>query len=225
MRAVNSLNRGVGAFPHEAMKSPQDRCPAVGGICGCAVLANAPALKAWLLVSMALGVAFIWAHARLSDRYRATRYNGHHAGLFPTAFLCGPVFAALLLRIARVPFCSVTFASTAAVGIFGGVRDLVIVLQGPSLSTIHSSGATGQPSRTGLRYAAIWCIAPAVCCRISCWLCPLIRRREPHTVGLLLGVVLVLAAKLLAADFYGLHMTVGGRRRYEGDPHLSGLFE
>ncbi len=39
-----------------------------------------------------------------------------------------------------------------------------------------------------------------------------IRRREPHTVGLLLsgdGVLVCWQAKLLAADFYGLHMTVG----------------
>ncbi|WP_348260381.1 DmsC/YnfH family molybdoenzyme membrane anchor subunit, partial [Salmonella enterica] len=44
----------------------------------------------------------------------------------------------------------------------------------------------------------------------GCWLCPLIRRRQPHTVGLLLGVVLVQAGEIIGPGlFYGLHMTVG----------------
>ncbi|MEA0983585.1 DmsC/YnfH family molybdoenzyme membrane anchor subunit, partial [Salmonella enterica] len=117
-------------------------CFAVGGIWWLvAVLGTMPPSlgNVWLLVSMALGVAFICAMTLVYQIGTVpTWYNGYTTlAFFLTAFLCVPVFAALLLRIARVQFCSVTFASISGLALVVCVA--VIVIQGLSLSTIHSS--------------------------------------------------------------------------------------
>ncbi|OUF75641.1 anaerobic dimethyl sulfoxide reductase chain B [Escherichia coli] len=49
-----------------------------------------------------------------------------------------------------------------------------------------------------------------LCAGLGCWLCPLIRRREPHVAGLVLGLILILGGEMIGRVlFYGLHMTVG----------------
>ncbi len=167
MRAFNSLNRvGASALSNEIAAGSVFF--AVGGIWWLvAVLGKMPPVlgKVWLLISMALGVAFIWAMTLVYQIDTVpTWYNGYTTlAFFLTAFLCGPVFAALLLRIARVPFCSVTFASISGLALVG-VRDGHRTTRTVSLN--HSQfRATGQPSRTGLRYATglAHCLA---CCRI-----------------------------------------------------------
>ncbi|OPS08866.1 dimethylsulfoxide reductase, partial [Salmonella enterica subsp. enterica serovar Enteritidis] len=107
----------------------------------------------------------------------------------------------------RVPFCSVTFASISGLALVVCVA--VIVLQGLSLSTIHSSVQQASHLAPDYGMLQVWRIV-LLAAGLGCWLCPLIRRREPHTVGLLLGVVLVLAGEIIGRGlFYGLHMTVG----------------
>ncbi len=211
MRAFNSLNRvGASALSNEIAAGSVFF--AVGGIWWLvAVLGKMPPVlgKVWLLVSMALGVAFIWAMTLVYQIDTVpTWYNGYTTlAFFLTAFLCGPVFAALLLRIARVPFCSVTFASISGLALVVCVA--VIVLQGLSLSTIHSSVQQASHLAPDYGMLQVWRIV-LLAAGLGCWLCPLIRRREPHTVGLLLGVVLVLAGEIIGRGlFYGLHMTVG----------------
>ncbi len=211
MRAFNSLNRvGASALSNEIAAGSVFF--AVGGIWWLvAVLGKMPPAlgKVWLLVSMALGVAFIWAMTLVYQIDTVpTWYNGYTTlAFFLTAFLCGPVFAALLLRIARVPFCSVTFASISGLALVVCVA--VIVLQGLSLSTIHSSVQQASHLVPDYGMLQVWRIV-LLAAGLGCWLCPLIRRREPHTVGLLLGVVLVLAGEIIGRGlFYGLHMTVG----------------
>lgn len=79
----------------------------------------------------------------------------------------------------------------------------VIVPQGLSLSTIHSSRATGQPSQvTGLRYtgSVAHCLA---CCSISCWLCPLSVAANRIPLVCCSRRAGAGRRKLLAADFYG----------------------
>ena len=45
---------------------------------------------------------------------------------------------------------------------------------------------------------------------LGCWICPLVRRKEPFVGGLELGLVSVLAGEIIGRGlFYGLHMTVG----------------
>ncbi len=193
------------------MKSPQDRCPCRRRhLWLVAVLGKMPPAlgKVWLLVSMALGVAFIWAMTLVYQIDTVpTRYNGYTTlAFFLTAFLCGPVFAALLLRIARVPFCSVTFASISGPALVVCVA--VIVLQGLSLN--HSQfRATGQPSRTGLRYATglAHCLA---CCRIR--LLAMSANLSPRTAYRWFAARCRAGAgrrNYWPRTFYGLHMTIG----------------
>ncbi len=105
MRAFNSLNRvGASALSNEIATGSVFF--AVGGIWWLvAVLGKMPPAlgKVWLLVSMALGVAFIWAMTLVYQIDTVpTWYNGYTTlAFFLTAFLCGPVFAALLVAIAQ----------------------------------------------------------------------------------------------------------------------------
>ena len=85
----------------------------------------------------------------------------------------------------------------------------LIVLQGLSLASIHSS--VQQASALVPDYASlqVWRVV-LLCAGLGCWLCPLIRRREPHVAGLVLGLILILGGEMIGRVlFYGLHMTVG----------------
>ncbi|EOX8526885.1 dimethyl sulfoxide reductase anchor subunit family protein [Salmonella bongori] len=211
LRAFNSLNRvGASALSNEIAAG--SLFFAVGGIWWLvAVLGKMPRTlgKVWLLVSMALGVAFIWAMTRVYQIDTVpTWYNGYTTlAFFLTAFLCGPLFAALLLRVARVPFCGATFASISVLALV--VCAAVIVLQGLSLSVIRSSVQQASHLAPDYGMLQVWRII-LLAAGLGCWLCPLIRRRQPRTVGLLLGALLVLAGEIIGRGlFYGLHMTVG----------------
>ncbi|ELO9004502.1 dimethyl sulfoxide reductase anchor subunit, partial [Salmonella enterica] len=85
----------------------------------------------------------------------------------------------------------------------------VIALQGMALASIHSS--VQQASSLIPDYAVLQvCRVALLVIGLGCWICPLVRRKEPHIVGLLLGLILVLGGEILGRGlFYGLHMTVG----------------
>ncbi|STP19911.1 putative dimethyl sulfoxide reductase, anchor subunit [Escherichia coli] len=72
----------------------------------------------------------------------------------------------------------------------------VIVLQGLSLASIHSS--VQQASALVPDYASlqVWRVV-LLCAGLGCWLCPLIRRREPHVAGLVLGLILILGGEMI----------------------------
>ncbi|WP_332128248.1 DmsC/YnfH family molybdoenzyme membrane anchor subunit, partial [Escherichia coli] len=49
-----------------------------------------------------------------------------------------------------------------------------------------------------------------LCAGLGCWLCPLIRRRDPLVAGLILVLILILGGEMIGRGrFYCLHMTVG----------------
>ncbi|RSC59547.1 dimethyl sulfoxide reductase anchor subunit family protein [Citrobacter amalonaticus] len=211
MRAFNSLNR-IGASGLSNEIAAGSVFFAVGGIWWLvAVLGKMPLAlgKFWLLVSMVLGIVFVWAMTRvyLIDTV-PTWYTGDTTlAFFLTALLSGPLFAALLLRAARVTFNGTLFASISVLALLVSVA--VIVLQGMSLATIHSS--VQQASALVPDYASlqVWRVV-LVAAGLGCWICPLVRRKEPHVAGLLLGLLLVLGGEIIGRGlFYGLHMTVG----------------
>ncbi|MBC6534141.1 dimethyl sulfoxide reductase anchor subunit family protein [Citrobacter amalonaticus] len=211
MRAFNSLNR-IGASGLSNEIAAGSVFFAVGGIWWLvAVLGKMPPAlgKLWLLVSMVLGVVFVWAMTRvyLIDTV-PTWYTGYTTlAFFMTVLLSGPLFAAILLRASRVTFNGTLFASISVLALLVSVA--VIVLQGMSLATIHSS--VQQASALVPDYASlqVWRVV-LVAAGLSCWICPLVRRKEPHVAGLLLGLLLVLGGEIIGRGlFYGLHMTVG----------------
>lgn len=211
MRAFNSLNR-IGASGLSNEIAAGSVFFAVGGIWWLvAVLGKMPPAlgKLWLLISMALGIVFVWAMTRvyLIDTV-PTWYTGYTTlAFFMTVLLSGPLFAALLLRASRVTFSGTAFATISVLALLVSVA--VIVLQGMSLATIHSS--VQQASALVPDYASlqVWRVV-LLAAGLGCWICPLVRRKEPHVVGLLLGLLLVLGGEIIGRGlFYGLHMTVG----------------
>ncbi|MDR2263773.1 MAG: dimethyl sulfoxide reductase anchor subunit [Enterobacter asburiae] len=211
LRAFNSLNRiGASALSNEIAAGSVFF--AVGGFWWLVSVIGKmpPALgKIWMVVSQLLGLVFVWAMTRVYQIDTVpTWYTGYTTlAFFLTLVLGGPLFAALLLRAARAPFKGSAAAGLSVLALLASVG--VIVLQSNELATIHSS--VQQASALLPEYGTwqIWRIL-LVAAGLGCWLCPLVRRQEPKTLGLFAGIVLVVFGELIGRGlFYGLHMTAG----------------
>ncbi|MDN8600188.1 dimethyl sulfoxide reductase anchor subunit family protein [Citrobacter enshiensis] len=211
LRALNSFGRvGTSALSNEIASGALFF--AVGGFWWLvAIFGKMPEAmsKLWLIVSMVLGVVFVWAMTRVYQIDTVpTWYTGYTTlAFFLTAFLSGPLFAVLLLRSARVSFNSTPFAGISMLALLASV--VVIIQQGVSLAGIHSS--VQHASALVGNYGG-WqvCRMIFLVAGLGCWICPTVRRKEPHIAGLLLGLLLVLGGEIIGRGlFYGLHMTVG----------------
>ncbi|HHZ7487308.1 TPA: dimethyl sulfoxide reductase anchor subunit family protein [Citrobacter freundii] len=211
LRAFNSLNRiGASALSNEIASG--SLFFAVGGLWWLvAFLGKMPAAlgKIWLLLSMLLGLVFVYA---MTNVYQIdtvpTWYNGYTTlAFFMTMLLSGPLFAALLLRAAGVSCSPARFAGISVLALL--VTEAVVVLQGLSLGEIHSSVQNAGALVPDYASLQVWRILLLVA-GLGCWICPLVRRKEPSVGGLALGLVSVLAGEIIGRGlFYGLHMTVG----------------
>ena len=211
LRAFNSLNRiGASALSNEIASG--SLFFAVGGLWWLvAFLGKMPATlgKIWLLLSMLLGLVFVYA---MTNVYQIdtvpTWYNGYTTlAFFMTMLLSGPLFAAVLLRAAGVSCSPARFAGISVLALL--VTVAVVVLQGLSLGEIHSSVQNAGALVPDYASLQVWRILLLVA-GLGCWICPLVRRKEPSVGGLALGLVSVLAGEIIGRGlFYGLHMTVG----------------
>ena len=211
LRAFNSLNRiGASALSNEIASG--SLFFAVGGLWWLvAFLGRMPATlgKIWLLLSMLLGLVFVYA---MTNVYQIdtvpTWYNGYTTlAFFMTMLLSGPLFAALLLRAAGVSCSPAKFAGISVLALL--VTVAVVVLQGLSLGEIHSSVQNAGALVPDYASLQVWRILLLVA-GLGCWICPLVRRKEPSVGGLALGLVSLLAGEIIGRGlFYGLHMTVG----------------
>ena len=211
LRAFNSLNRvGASALSNEIASGALFF--AVGGFWWLlAVLEKMPAAlgKIWLVITLLLGLLFVLAMTRVYQIDTVpTWYTGYTtSAFFLTILLSGPLFAALLLQMAKVDVNGWFIAELSVAALV--ISAAVIVMQSAGLSTIHSSvqqAASLLPNYGRLQAIRLILLALG----LGCWLCPLIRRQPPRAVGLLAGLVLVLIAECIGRGlFYGLHMTVG----------------
>lgn len=211
LRAFNSLTRvGASALSNEIASGALFF--AVGGFWWLlAVLEKMPAAlgKIWLVITLLLGLLFVLAMTRVYQIDTVpTWYTGYTtSAFFLTILLSGPLFAALLLQMAKVDVNGWFIAGLSMAALV--ISAAVIVLQSAGLSTIHSSvqqAASLLPNYGRLQALRLILLALG----LGCWLCPLIRRQPPRAVGLLAGLVLVLIAECIGRGlFYGLHMTVG----------------
>ena len=211
LRAFNSLNRiGASALSNEIASG--SLFFTVGGLWWLvAFLGKMPATlgKIWLLLSMLLGLVFVYA---MTNVYQIdtvpTWYNGYTTlAFFMTMLLSGPLFAALLLRAAGVSCSPARFAGISVLALL--VTVAVVVLQGLSLGEIHSSVQNAGALVPDYASLQVWRILLLVA-GLGCWICPLVRRKEPSVGGLALGLVSLLAGEIIGRGlFYGLHMTVG----------------
>lgn len=211
LRAFNSLNRvGASALSNEIASGALFF--AVGGFWWLlAVLEKMPAAlgKIWLVITLLLGLLFVLAMTRVYQIDTVpTWYTGYTtSAFFLTILLSGPLFAALLLQMAKVDVNGWFIAGLSVAALV--ISAAVIVMQSAGLSTIHSSvqqAASLLPNYGRLQALRLILLALG----LGCWLCPLIRRQPPRAVGLLAGLLLVLIAECIGRGlFYGLHMTVG----------------
>ena len=211
LRAFNSLNRiGSSALSNEIASGSVFF--AVGGFWWLlSVIGKMPATlgRIWLIISMVLGLIFVWAMTRVYQIDTVpTWYNGYTtASFFLTVVLTGPLFAALLLKLAKVPFNGKFFASLSVLALLASLA--VVVMQTSELGFIHSSVQQANALLPDWGCLQVWRFVLLVA-GLGCWLCPLLRRVPSHTIGLAIGLLLVLAGEFIGRGlFYGLHMTVG----------------
>ena len=211
LRAFNSLNRvGASALSNE-IAAGSVFCAGGGFWWRVSVIGKRPPAlgKIWLVVSQSLGVVFVWAMTRVYQIDTVpTWYTGYTTlAFFLTLVLGGPLFAALLLRVANTTYKSTFAASVSVLALLACVA--VIVLQSNDLATIHSSVQQASALLPDYGALQIWRIV-LLAAGLGCWLCPLMRRQEPKALALFAGVILVVVGELIGRGlFYGLHMTAG----------------
>ena len=213
MRAFNSLNR-VGASSLSNEIASGAIFFAVGGLGWLlAVLKKLPAglRTLWLIVTMVLGLVFVWMMARVYNSIDTvpTWYSlWTTMSFFLTLFIGGPLLGYLLLRVAGVEGWAMRLLP--AISLLALVVSTVVALmQGAELATIHS--AIQQASALVPAYGSLmaWRVVLLVAA-LLCWVLPQLKGYQPALPLLSLAFVLVLAGELIGRGvFYGLHMTVG----------------
>lgn len=213
LRAFNSLNR-VGASSLSNEIASGAIFFAIGGIGWLlAVCKKLPAglRSLWLVVTMALGVIFVWMMVRVyntSDTVPTWYTVWTPLSFFLTLFIGGPLLGYLLLRVAGVDGWAMRLLPVVSL-LALLVSIMVVVMQGSELATIRSSiqQASALVPDYGLLMA--WRVV-LLALALACWYVPQIRGRKPALSLLGLAFVLVLAGEMIGRGvFYGLHMTVG----------------
>lgn len=212
LRAFNSLLRlGHSSLSNEIASG--SIFFALGGIYWLlAVLNKMPAAlgKLWVTLVMILAALFITAISRVYQIDTVpTWYNSYTTFNFVlTAFICGPILAALLMRIAGFNLnCVSALPLLSVIAIV--VSAIVATSQGFELGSIQTS--VQKAVDLVPNYGALMGIKlVALVLGLSCWIAPLLHKNNPSVALLALGFILVFAGEFIGRGvFYGLHMTVG----------------
>ncbi|EPF18691.1 DMSO reductase, anchor subunit DmsC [Cedecea davisae DSM 4568] len=212
LRAFNSLNRiGSSSLSNEIASGSVFF--AVGGFWWLlTVLGKMPQAlgKAWALVTMILGVVFVWMMSRvyLIDTVPTWFSIWTPLSFFLTMFIGGPLLGYLLLRAAGVNGWAMRVLPVVTL-IALLVSMVVVLMQGMELATLHSS--IQQASALVPQYGSLmaWRMGLLVVALV-CWVAPQLKGRQPGVALLTLAMLLLLAGELIGRGvFYGLHMTVG----------------
>ncbi|SCC32158.1 dimethyl sulfoxide reductase anchor subunit family protein [Kosakonia oryziphila] len=213
LRAFNALNRvGASALSNEIASGAIFFI--VGGVGWLlAVLGKLPVglRSLWLVVTMVLGVVFVWMMARVYNSIDTvpTWYSiWTSLGFFLTMLIGGPLLGYLLLRCAGVDGWAMRLLP--AISLLAlSLSAMVALIQGTELATIHSS--IQQASALVPAYGSLmaWRVA-LLLIALACWVIPQLKGYQPALPLLSLAFVLALAGELIGRGvFYGLHMTVG----------------
>ncbi|MFB5745514.1 dimethyl sulfoxide reductase anchor subunit family protein [Cedecea sp. S5-13] len=212
LRAFNSLNRlGSSALSNEIASGSVFF--AVGGFWWLlTVLGKMPQAlsKAWAVVTMILGVVFVWMMSRvyLIDTVPTWFSVWTPMNFFLTMFIGGPLLGYLLLRAAGVSGWGMRILPVITL-LALVVSMIVVLMQGMELATLHSS--IQQASALVPEYGSLmaWRMVLLVLALV-CWIAPQLKGYRPGVGLLTLAMVFVLAGELIGRGvFYGLHMTVG----------------
>lgn len=166
--------------------------------------------KVWLFIVMVMAVVFVVATSRVYLIDTVPTWNTIYTTMnfILTAFLGGPILAALLLRIAgfdlqcirRIPALSVLALL---------VSICIAISQGFDLASIETS--VQKATDLVPDYGILMDIkVVAIAMGLGCWIMPLIAKRNPSVLNMLIGFLFVMAGEIVGRGvFYGLHMTVG----------------
>nr|ELR5112340.1 dimethyl sulfoxide reductase anchor subunit family protein [Providencia stuartii] len=212
LRAFNAFNRlGASSLSNEIASGALFF--ALGGLYWLlAVLNKMPAAlsKLWLIVVMVLAAVFIVAIPRVYQIETVPTWNNSYTiiNFVLTAFLGGPILAALLLRIARFDLqCIRRVPALSIVALLVSVA--VAISQGFDLASIETPVQRAVdlvPDYGILMDIKIVAIAMG----LGCWIMPLVARRNPSVLNMIIGFLFVFAGEIVGRGvFYGLHMTVG----------------
>lgn len=178
---------------------------------GCVEKLPAGLRSLWLIVTMVLGVVFVWMMVRVYNTIDTvpTWYSvWTPMSFFLTMLIGGPLLGYLLLRVAGVNGWAMRLLP--AVSLLAlVVSAMVALMQGAELATIHSS--IQQASALVPDYGSLmaWRVV-LLAAALVCWIGPQLKGYQPALPLLSLAFVLVLAGELIGRGvFYGLHMTVG----------------
>ena len=213
LRAFNSLNRmGASSLSNEIASGAIFF--AVGGIGWLlAVCKKLPAglRSLWLVVTMVLGVIFVWMMVRVYNTIDTvpTWYTvWTPLSFFLALFICGPLLGYLLLRVAGVDGWALRLLPVVSL-LALLVSIMVVVMQGSELATIRSSVQQASALVPDYGLLMAWRVV-LLALALACWCVPQIRGRKPAVSLLGLAFVLILAGEMIGRGvFYGLHMTVG----------------
>ncbi|EPS1147417.1 dimethyl sulfoxide reductase anchor subunit family protein [Klebsiella pneumoniae] len=213
LRAFNSLNR-VGASSLSNEIASGAIFFAVGGIGWLlAVCKKLPAglRSLWLVVTMVLGVIFVWMMVRVYNTIDTvpTWYTvWTPLSFFLTLFIGGPLLGYLLLRVAGVDGWALRLLPVVSL-LALLVSIMVVVMQGSELATIRSSVQQASALVPDYGLLMAWRVV-LLALALACWCVPQIRGHKPAVSLLGLAFVLILAGEMIGRGiFYGLHMTVG----------------
>ncbi|EIW8500771.1 TPA: dimethyl sulfoxide reductase anchor subunit family protein [Klebsiella pneumoniae] len=213
LRAFNSLNR-VGASSLSNEIASGAIFFAVGGIGWLlAVCKKLPAglRSLWLVVTMVLGVIFVWMMVRVYNTIDTvpTWYTvWTPLSFFLTLFIGGPLLGYLLLRVAGVDGWALRLLPVVSL-LALLVSIMVVVMQGSELATIRSSVQQASALVPDYGLFMAWRVV-LLTLALACWCVPQIRGRKPAVSLLGLAFVLILVGEMIGRGvFYGLHMTVG----------------
>ncbi|HHD7791765.1 dimethyl sulfoxide reductase anchor subunit family protein [Klebsiella pneumoniae] len=213
LRAFNSLNR-VGASSLSNEIASGAIFFAVGGIGWLlAVCKKLPAglRSLWLVVTMVLGVIFVWMMVRVYNTIDTvpTWYTvWTPLSFFLTLFIGGPLLGYLLLRVAGVDGWALRLLPVVSL-LALLVSIMVVVMQGSELATIRSSVQQASALVPDYGLLMAWRVV-LLALALACWCVPQIRGCKPAVSLLGLAFVLILAGEMIGRGvFYGLHMTVG----------------
>ncbi|HBS2036895.1 TPA: dimethyl sulfoxide reductase anchor subunit, partial [Klebsiella pneumoniae] len=213
LRAFNSLNRmGASSLSNEIASGAIFF--AFGGIGWLlAVCKKLPAglRSLWLVVTMVLGVIFVWMMVRVYNTIDTvpTWYTvWTPLSFFLTLFIGGPLLGYLLLRVAGVDGWALRLLPVVSL-LALLVSIMVVVMQGSELATIRSSVQQASALVPDYGLLMAWRVV-LLALALACWCVPQIRGRKPAVSLLGLAFVLILAGEMIGRGvFYGLHMTVG----------------
>ena len=190
LRAFNSLNR-VGASSLSNEIASGAIFFAVGGIGWLlAVCKKLPAglRSLWLVVTMVLGVIFVWMMVRVYNTIDTvpTWYTvWTPLSFFLTLFIGGPLLGYLLLRVAGVDGWALRLLPVVSL-LALLVSIMVVVMQGSELATIRSSVQQASALVPDYGLLMVWRVV-LLALALACWCVPQIRGRKP-AVSLLGGL-------------------------------------